>query len=328
VDDVLSVLSFQSVETFDHSRCLAAWTSVKFNSLHQIACAPVMEEEQALPNTPQRSCSELIGARATLRDAVRKTSTHVVDEEVGEQIHPFIGKRGTRACRGTAGDHLASGERWHMTVHTTYVCEDCASMHDGRRVGRRSGWGQHPHEVGKGLDVRDNGCVGRRRGGGREIECVFRGRVKDTAGSLVALLGKELVRNPHLDVICFSREHEKGLVLGLPAEAVIVPSFALRFTLPLRCALGRPEMPNPAFRDVLAFMFARIAESGIASMSPAPKTGVGIRKMMFGFPPCPVSASPAGKKSNWEMLQPAASLRPVITKIACTSPSLAPFGPA
>ena len=94
VDDVLSLLSFQPVEMFDYSGCLAAWTSVGLDSLHQIACPPVMEEEHALPNTPQRSCSELIGARTTLRDAVRKTSTHVVDEEVGEQIHRLIGKRG------------------------------------------------------------------------------------------------------------------------------------------------------------------------------------------------------------------------------------------
>ena len=79
VDDVLSLLSFQPVEMFDYSGCLAAWTSVGFDSLHQIACPSVMEEKHAFPNTPQRSCSELIGARTTLRDAVRENSTHVVD---------------------------------------------------------------------------------------------------------------------------------------------------------------------------------------------------------------------------------------------------------
>src|ERR1700689_765968 len=85
-------------------------------------------------------------------------------------------------------------------------------------------------------------------------------------------------------------------------------------------------MPNPAFRDASACMFARIAESEIASMSPAPKTGVGMRKMMFGFPPWPDRGFPAGRKLGWAMLQPAASLRPVITKRSCTSPSLVPFG--
>ena len=69
---------------------------VGFDSLHQIARPSVMEEKDALPDTPERSRSELIGACATLRDAVRKTSTHVVDEEVGEEIHGLVGKRGAR----------------------------------------------------------------------------------------------------------------------------------------------------------------------------------------------------------------------------------------
>ena len=61
-------------------------------------------------------------------------------------------------------------------------------------------------------------------------------------------------------------------------------------------------------------------------MSPAPKTGVGMRKMMFGFPPWPDRGFPAGRKLGWAMAQPAASLRPVMTKRLCTSPSPVPFG--
>src|ERR1017187_5131014 len=85
-------------------------------------------------------------------------------------------------------------------------------------------------------------------------------------------------------------------------------------------------MPIRAFVDWSACMFARIAESEIASMRPAPKTGVGMRKMIFGFPPWPESGFPAGRKLNWAMLQPAASLRPEMTKRSCTLPSLVPFG--
>src|SRR5260370_22439262 len=84
-------------------------------------------------------------------------------------------------------------------------------------------------------------------------------------------------------------------------------------------------MRNPTFRDALAFMFARIAESEIASMSPAPKTGVGMRKMIFGFQPWAESGFPAGRKLGWAMSQPAASLRPVMTKRMYTQPSLVPF---
>src|SRR6266852_708423 len=82
VDDVLLLPSGQPIETADDLICLAIVAPVSFNSLHQIACPSVMEEKDALPDTPERSCSELIGTCGTLRDAVRKTSTHMVDEEV------------------------------------------------------------------------------------------------------------------------------------------------------------------------------------------------------------------------------------------------------
>src|SRR6202521_4690673 len=95
-----------------------------------------MEEKDALPDTPERSCSELIGACATLRDAVRKSSTHVVDEEVGEEIHSLVGKGSTRVRRGAAGNHLAGGKRRSVAVDTTYPCEHGPPIHGGRRVGR------------------------------------------------------------------------------------------------------------------------------------------------------------------------------------------------
>src|ERR1700736_1127035 len=78
-------------------------------------------------------------------------------------------------------------------------------------------------------------------------------------------------------------------------------------------------MPNPAFRDALALMLARIADSEMASMSPAPKTGVGMRKMMFGFPPWAESGFPAGRKLGWAMSQPTASLRPVDEEVVHTA---------
>src|ERR1700726_1632086 len=102
----------------DDPICFAIAAPVCFDGLHQIACPSVMEEKDALPDTPERCCSELIGACATLRDAVRETSTHVVDEEVGEEIHSLVGKRDTRVRRGAAGNHLAGGERRRVAVDT------------------------------------------------------------------------------------------------------------------------------------------------------------------------------------------------------------------
>src|SRR2546428_1889933 len=156
VDDVLLFPSFQPVETADDLIGLATPAAVSLDSLNQIACPSVMEEKDALTDTPEWSCAELIGARATLRDAVRQASTHVVDEEVGEEGHSLVGKRGTRVRRGAAGNHLPGGERRRMAVDTTDLCENGPTVHDGRRVGRRSGRGQHAHEVGKRLDVRED----------------------------------------------------------------------------------------------------------------------------------------------------------------------------
>ena len=118
----------------------------------------------------------------------------------------------------------------------------------------------------------------------------------------------------------------RDLFWAFHPKRVMVPSLALRLALPLRCALGCPEMPNAAFASALARMFARIAASGMASISPAPNIGVGIRKMILGFPPWPLSGFPAGRKSGWEILHPGASVRPEMTKRLCTSPSLEPLG--
>src|SRR5579863_6241489 len=112
-----------------------------------------MEEKDALPDTPERSRSELIGARGALCDTVRKISTHVVYEQIGPEIHGLVGKRRTRNLRGTAGNHPAGGERRRVTVGTACLYEQGPPIQGGLRGGRRSGRRQHPHEVGKRLDV-------------------------------------------------------------------------------------------------------------------------------------------------------------------------------
>ncbi len=57
----------------------------------QITGAPVVEEKDALPYTPEGSGPEFIRAGAALGDAVRKALTHVVDQQVGKKIHRLIG---------------------------------------------------------------------------------------------------------------------------------------------------------------------------------------------------------------------------------------------
>ena len=83
--------SVQFVEMFDDLICLTIAALVGLDSFHKIARPPVMKEKKPLPDTPKRGCSELIRACGTLCDAVRKISTHVVDEEIGEEIHSLVG---------------------------------------------------------------------------------------------------------------------------------------------------------------------------------------------------------------------------------------------
>src|SRR6516225_4141939 len=78
----------------------------------------------------------------------------------------------------------------------------------------------------------------------------------------------------------------RDLFCAFHPKRVMVPSLALRFAFPLRIALGCPEIPRADFRVALDCMLARMVESGMASISPAPNRGVGILKLMFGFPPC------------------------------------------
>ena len=90
----------------------------------------------------------------------------------------------------------------------------------------------------------------------------------------------------------------RDLFCAFHPKRVMVSSLALRFTFPLRWELACPEIPSADFSDALDRMFARMAESGIDSMNPAPNTGVGMRKIILGFPPWPVSGVPVGRKSG------------------------------
>src|SRR6266404_3555514 len=218
INDVLLLLGSQPNETFDDLIGLAASALVISDGFHQVGRPCVMEEEYAWSDAAERSGSELVGAGTTLRDSVGEAFAHVVDEKVRVKIRRLIGKRSARAGRGAARYLCARGKRGSMALDTTNPFKSGASFL--AREGGGCGWGQHPHEVGKGFDiggdrrVRTAGSLG----GRREVECVLRSGVKEAARRLVALLRKQLVRDAHLDVVCLAREHEKGFVLCLPPE--------------------------------------------------------------------------------------------------------------
>jgi len=188
---------------------------VRPNSLDEVAGPPVMEEEDSLPHSPKRSGSELIGAGAALCDAVCEIYPHVVNQQIGEKVHGLVGKGGARNRGRAAGDHVAGLERGSVAEVAANPCERRPSIHDRFHVGGGGGRSQHPHEVGKSIDIREDGGIG----SSREVDCVLGRGVEQTTGSLVALLGEDLVSDTHFDVVSLSREQEKRFVLCLPSEA-------------------------------------------------------------------------------------------------------------
>ena len=149
INNLLLLPSVQLMEMFDDLICLAARALVISDSVYQVGRPSVMEEEDALSDAPEGSGAELVGAGAALRDAVGEAFAHVVDEKVRIKIRRLMGKRSTRAGRGAARNHFARGKRRRMAVDTAYLCKSGASLLAGRCGGSGSGWGQHPHEVGK-----------------------------------------------------------------------------------------------------------------------------------------------------------------------------------
>src|SRR5262249_61023020 len=109
----------------------------------QVGRPPIMEEEDALSDAPERSGSGLVGAGATLRDSVGEAFAHVVDQKVRVKIRRLIGKRSARAGRGAARDLCARSERGGMALGTTNPCKSGASFLAGRSGGGGGGgWGR------------------------------------------------------------------------------------------------------------------------------------------------------------------------------------------
>jgi hypothetical protein len=153
VDDFLLLLGAQLIEMSDDLICLAALASVISDRVHQVVCPSVMEEEDPLSDTPERSGSELVRAGTALRDAVSEAFAHVVDKKVRVKIRRLIGERSTGARRRATRNHFASRECRRVALDTSYPGKGFASLF-ARCCGRNwSRWGQHPHEVRERFDV-------------------------------------------------------------------------------------------------------------------------------------------------------------------------------
>src|SRR6516164_5193939 len=80
-----------------------------------------MKEEYALSNTPQWGGAELKRASRALRNTVAEPVAHVVQKQVGEQVHRPVLQDRTEQCRRCL-------HRGRMTQRTTYLVEHVPAM--------------------------------------------------------------------------------------------------------------------------------------------------------------------------------------------------------
>src|SRR5437899_9398111 len=67
-----------------------------FDRLQQVARSTIMQEEDALPDAPQHRGAELISTGTALRDIVSQACSHVVYQQIREQIRRLVAEPGAR----------------------------------------------------------------------------------------------------------------------------------------------------------------------------------------------------------------------------------------
>src|SRR5262249_931776 len=82
VDQVLLVSTAQEVEVVYHGVCLRALAGMRLDGFDNIVGAAVMQEEEALPDTPQRCTPELTSIGTTLGHPVLEACAQIVEREV------------------------------------------------------------------------------------------------------------------------------------------------------------------------------------------------------------------------------------------------------
>src|ERR1700674_2856854 len=216
-DQVCLGLEREPFEVLNDLTGFASRTFVFQAGLDHVRRTAVMQEEHPLADPPQRRSPELVWTGISLRDAVGKSSTHVMQGQIREEIglHP----------RKSSGSKLGRrcGQQRRVTVCATDLHEDHISRRslragDSRAYSARGGrLIQEAHEDRK---LRPVGETER-----RVEDCeVLRRRVKQARGRnwiwrIPTLVGKQLVGYTHFHVVGFPREDEQGFVLSLPAEA-------------------------------------------------------------------------------------------------------------
>lgn len=203
------MLGTQLPEITDYGVGFGALAGMFADSVEEIRTAAIMEQEDALTETPERRGAELVGTGAALRDAIGKICAHVMNEQVGEEVSVDL----TQARSDFRCPYRKS---WSVAHGATACAKDVAAIGDRLRaagVGGGGAWrSQEPHEHGKLHDIAGDARVwGRAR-----IRAVLGGRVKTATWGKTTALGfigagafvlEQLVRDAHFYVVSFAGEY-------------------------------------------------------------------------------------------------------------------------
>src|SRR6267378_1465194 len=95
VDHVLLLLGAQVEEVVHHPIRFAAFAGMQADRLNQVSGPPVVQEEYALTDTPQRCRTEFVWSRGALGNPVRQSRAHMMHEQIREQTCRLVRQGGT-----------------------------------------------------------------------------------------------------------------------------------------------------------------------------------------------------------------------------------------
>jgi len=86
IQQVLLLLGVEVLEVVDYGVGFGALAGVLVNGVDEIGGAAIVEEEDALAESPEGRGAEFVGCGGALGDAVGEIRAHVMDEQIGEEV--------------------------------------------------------------------------------------------------------------------------------------------------------------------------------------------------------------------------------------------------
>ena len=149
----------QLVEMLNNLICFTATALVISNGVYQVGGPSVMEEEDALSDTPEGGGSEFVGTRAPCVMPSARLLPMWWTRRSDQRFAVWLESEALGLVEEPLAIIVARGEGRCMALGTAYLCKRARPFSVDGRGRSGSGWRQHPHKVSKRFDVRDDGRV-------------------------------------------------------------------------------------------------------------------------------------------------------------------------